>query len=87
MLERMSKAKRRSRPRAKQVQPDGRVPSEPADQAQGDSQTSPSQVLELIKHARVAQRQADAELASLVDHAVGLGVGWPEIAAQLGVTR
>ena len=25
--------------------------------------------------------------AVLIDHAVSLGIGWPEIAAQLGVTR
>jgi hypothetical protein len=47
----------------------------------------PVQVLERIGRARVAQMQAEAELAALVDHAVELGVGWPEIAAQLGVTR
>jgi len=23
----------------------------------------------------------------LIDHAVGLGIGWPEIASRLGVTR
>jgi predicted ArsR family transcriptional regulator len=48
---------------------------------------SPSQVLERITRARVAQQQAEAELAILVDHAVGLGIGWPQIAARLGVTR
>jgi predicted transcriptional regulator len=48
---------------------------------------APSQVLERIKRVRVAQQEAEAQLAVLVDHAVGLGIGWPEIAAQLGVTR
>ena len=48
---------------------------------------SPPQVLERIRRARVAQQKAEAELAALVDHAVELGVGWPEIATQLGVTR
>ena len=48
---------------------------------------SSSEVLERIKHARIAQQEAEAQLAALVDHAVGLGIGWPEIAAQLGVTR
>jgi len=47
----------------------------------------PSQVLERITRARVAQQEAEAELAILVDHAVGLGIGWPQIAARLGVTR
>jgi hypothetical protein len=48
---------------------------------------SPSQVLERITRARFAQQEAEAELAILVDHAVGLGIGWPQIAARLGVTR
>jgi hypothetical protein len=48
---------------------------------------SPSQVLELIERARVTQREAEVHLAVLIDHAVGLGLGWPEIAARLGVTR
>jgi hypothetical protein len=47
----------------------------------------PSQVLERIERARAAQRETGAELAALVDQAVVLGVGWPEIAARLGVTR
>ena len=46
-----------------------------------------AQVLEQIERTRVAQRRAEATLAKLVDRAVGLGVGWPEIAARLGVTR
>jgi hypothetical protein len=44
-------------------------------------------VLEQIERTRVAQQRAAAELAKLVDQAVGLGIGWPEIAARLGVTR
>jgi predicted transcriptional regulator len=48
---------------------------------------SPSQVLDRIRRARVAQQEAEAELAALIDHAVSLGIGWPEIAAELGVTR
>ena len=48
---------------------------------------SRSGVLEGIRRARVAQQEAAAELAALVDHAVGLGIGWPEIAVQLDVTR
>jgi predicted transcriptional regulator len=46
-----------------------------------------TQVLEQIERARVGQRRAEAALAKLVDQAVGMGVGWPEIAARLGVTR
>jgi hypothetical protein len=48
---------------------------------------SPSQVLERTGRARHAQQEAEAELAVLVDHAVGLGIGWPEIGDRLGVTR
>ena len=88
MLERMSKSKRRSSPIAKQAQPDRRPAlAEPPGQTQQASRMSPSEVLERIKHARIAQQEAEAELAALIDHAVGLGIGWPEIAAQLGVTR
>ena len=88
MLERMSKPKRRPSASTKHAQPDRRpAPAEPPAQAEQDSPVSPSQVLERIKYVRVAQQQAEAELAALVDYAVGLGIGWPEIAAQLGVTR
>jgi hypothetical protein len=45
------------------------------------------QVLEQIERTRVAQRRAEAALAKLVDQAVGLGIGWPEIAARLEVSR
>jgi len=48
---------------------------------------SPPQVLERIEDARAAQQEAETELAALVDHAVTLGIGWPEIAIRLGVTR
>ncbi len=36
---------------------------------------------------QAVQQKAEAELAALIDHAVNLGVGWPQIATQLGVTR
>lgn len=45
------------------------------------------QVLEQIEHARLARDEAEAELAVLIDQAVDLGIGWPQIAAELGVTR
>jgi hypothetical protein len=48
---------------------------------------SAEQLLERIGRARVAQQDAEAELALLVDRAVGLGLGWPEIASRLGVSR
>ena len=48
---------------------------------------SPPQVLERIEDAKAAQQEAEAELAILVDQAVILGIGWPEIATRLGVSR
>jgi hypothetical protein len=44
-------------------------------------------VLEKIIRARLRREEAEAELAALIDHAVALGVGWPEIARRLGVSR
>jgi hypothetical protein len=84
MLDHMGRSKRQ--PKVRQGQRH-RQPEEPLGPPQQVSQLSPSQVLEQIKRARVAQQEAEAELAALVDHAVGLGIGWPEIADQLGVTR
>jgi len=46
-----------------------------------------SSVLEGIERVRQERDEADAELAVLIDRAVGLGIGWPEIATRLGVTR
>ena len=46
-----------------------------------------AQVLEQIERTRTAQRRAEAALAKLVNQAVSQGIGWPEIAARLGVTR
>ena len=48
---------------------------------------SPAEVLDRIIRARLHQKELDAELAALVDHAVNLGIGWPDIAHRLGVTR
>lgn len=44
-------------------------------------------MLEKIARARIQRAELDAGLALLVDHAVALGVGWPDIAARLGVSR
>ena len=46
-----------------------------------------AQILEQIERTRVALRATEVSLAKLVDQAVGLGIGWPQIAARLGVTR
>ena len=63
------------------------APAEPAGPTPRVGRLSAAQVLEQIEHARLARDEAEAELAVLIDHAVGLSVGWPEIAARLGVTR
>jgi hypothetical protein len=61
-----------------------RAPAAPPTAEQRAARLSPSQVLERITRARIARDEAEAEL---VDHAVAVGVGWPEIARRLGVTR
>jgi hypothetical protein len=89
MLDAMSKSKRRSGPRVKHAQPRWRqqAPAEPADSAQRVTHRPAPQMLEQIEHARLARDEAEAELVLLIDRAVDLGIGWPEIAARLGVTR
>jgi hypothetical protein len=44
-------------------------------------------VLERISRARLQRDELDAELALLIDHAVSLRIGWPDIARCLGVSR
>ena len=44
-------------------------------------------MLERLEDAKAAQQEAEAELAVLIEQAVILGIGWPEIATRLGVTR
>ncbi|MBO0822452.1 MAG: hypothetical protein J2P27_01180 [Actinobacteria bacterium] len=51
------------------------------------SQRSVTETLERLKRLRSARDETEAKLDALVDRAVDLGIGWPEIAAQLGVTR
>jgi predicted transcriptional regulator len=60
--------------------------AEPA-RPQRASRLSPPEVLERIERARLTREKAEAQLAVLVDQAIGMGVGWPDIAARLGVTR
>jgi hypothetical protein len=75
--------------KVKHVQPGYRhraraAPSSPTERI---ARLSPSQVLERITLARLHQKELDAELAVLIEHAVELGIGWPDIAHRLGVTR
>jgi hypothetical protein len=44
-------------------------------------------VLEQIARARLRREELEHELALLVDHAVSLGAGWPDLARRLGVSR
>jgi len=89
MLGSMSKSKRRPGPSVKQASPGlrHRAPGGPTGPAPPVSRLSPPQVLERMERARVARDKAEAELVVLIDHAVSLGIGWPEIAVKLGVTR
>jgi len=82
----MGKSKRQTKVR--RVQPEWHPgPAEPSGPQQQVSQLSPPQLLEQIERARLARDAAEAELAVLTDRAVNLGIGWPEIATRLGVTR
>jgi hypothetical protein len=88
MLDAMGKSKRRSRPRVKQAHPLWRhqALADPPDSAQRVTHLSAPQVLAQVERARLARDEAEAELAVLIEHAVGLGIGWPEIALRLKVT-
>ena len=85
----MSRSRRRSGPKVKYVQPGyrDRAPAAPPTPGQRAARLGPAQVLEKITRARIARDEAEAELAALTDHAVALGIGWPDIARRLGVTR
>lgn len=84
----MSKSKRRPAQRGKPEQPERpRATAEPTRAAQRMSRLPAPELLERIERARLARDGAQAELTVLVDHAVDLGIGWPEIASRLGVTR
>lgn len=85
----MSRSRRRSGPKVKYVQRSyrHRAPAAPPGPQQRAARLGPSQVLEKITRARIARDEAEAELAALIDHAVALGVGWPDIAWHLGVSR
>jgi hypothetical protein len=48
---------------------------------------SPVKVLERIGQARLQRDELDAELALLIDRAVSLRIGWPDIARCLDVSR
>jgi predicted RNA-binding Zn ribbon-like protein len=60
------------------------VPLRPAERI---ARLSPAKVLERISRARLQRDELDGELALLIDHAVSLRIGWPDIAPCLGVSR
>jgi len=82
----MSRARKR---KIKYVQPGyrHRARASPPSPTERIARLTPAQVLERITKARLRQKELDVELAVLIDHAVVLGIGWPDIAHRLGVTR
>jgi hypothetical protein len=81
----------RSRRAAKGIKPRrddrARVPAAPPGPAEQVARLSAAKVLERIGRARLQRDELDAELALLIDHAVSLGIGWPDIARSLDVSR
>jgi hypothetical protein len=60
------------------------APSGPAERI---ARLPAAKVLERISRARLQRDELDTELALLIDHAVNLGIGWPDISRRLGVSR
>ena len=84
----MSRSRRRLAKGIK-PRPDYRVrsPAAPPRPAERIARLSRAEVLERISRARLQREELAAELAMLIDHAVALGIGWPQIAERLRVTR
>jgi hypothetical protein len=80
----MGRARKR---KVKYVQPgyQHRARAAPPSPAERIARLSQPQVLERITKARLHQKELDAELAALIDQAVALDIGWPDIAHRLGV--
>jgi hypothetical protein len=84
MLGGVSRSRRRLAKAIKPRPDDGaRGPTAPSGPAERIARLPAAKVLERISRARL---QRD-ELALLIDHAVNLGIGWPNIAQRLGVSR
>jgi hypothetical protein len=81
----------RSRRLAKGIKSRGddraRGPAAPPGPAERIARLSPAKVLERINRARLQRDELDAELTLLIDHAVSLRIGWPDIARCLSVSR
>ena len=90
MLDVMAKPRRRGSQRTRRTPRVIQTQHETRDAArspQPHSGQSVTEILERLKRGRSARDEAEVALDALVDRAVDLGIGWPEIAAQLGVTR
>jgi hypothetical protein len=88
ILDRVARAKRRrSRKPGRYTKVSGSKDQRSHPAPRSGFRVAPPQILERIEYAKAAQEEAEAELAILVDQAVILGIGWPEIASRLGVTR
>jgi len=76
-------------PRARNAQPDRRdqAPARPPAPPKRVIQLSDAELLEQIRQVRIERDDAETELAMLIDTAVSQGIGWPQIASHLGVTR
>ena len=87
MLGGVSRSRRRLA-KAIKPRPDNRA-KEPAAPSGPERIARPpaAKVLERISRARLQRDELDTELALLIDHAVSLGIGWPDIARCLGVSR
>ena len=81
----------RSRRLAKQIKPRrddrARERTAPPGSTERIARLLPAKVLEQISRARLQRDELDAELALLIDHAVSLRIGWPDIARCLSVSR
>jgi hypothetical protein len=90
IIDGMSKPRRRSRQKPRQArsgQPHHKAVEAAGATRRPSQQASAGEILDRLKRARSARDAAQAEVDVLVDGAVGLGIGWPEIAQELGVSR
>jgi hypothetical protein len=83
----VSKSKQKAARRARKVQAARHATAPLPDPLKGVSHLPEAELLDQIRLARVDRDDAEADLAKLIDAAVSHGVGWPQIASQLGVTR
>jgi hypothetical protein len=85
----VSKSRRKPMPRARKVQPDRRdqAPARQPAPPKRVIQLSAAELLEQIRQVRIERDDAETELAMLINAAVSQGLGWPQVASQLGVTR